>query len=295
MAWSQTTKVLFNQQGQVVQTEKEATFYIEFSARNGHLVPYEKRYLNKQLIESGTVLQDLKTRQGKCSTYFKTGHVKLTQEFNKGVATGLAVSYLPTGSVNYEFILPVNTKSNIAGSFRKYLQGYDSVGVQTAKNGNGYIKIYDDTLNVREEGNIKDSLMTGIWIGRYPDGKIYFRETYDSGKLIQGISYDLSGSEYRYKTVKEDPLPVIGLNAFHYFINQNFKASSAGAKPKGQTFLGFTVQIDGSLKDIKIVKGLDEYTNKELLRILKKSPEWKPALLRGQPLQVPYILPISFN
>ncbi len=58
----------------------------------------------------------------------------------------------------------------------------------------------------------------------------------------------------------------------------------------------FVVGEDGKLRDIKIVSSTDEEFSKELVRVLKRSPRWKPAMKDGKP--VPYLIKnqkINFN
>ena len=50
----------------------------------------------------------------------------------------------------------------------------------------------------------------------------------------------------------------------------------------------FVVGEDGKLRDIKIVSSTDEEFSKELLRVLKRSPRWKPAMKDGKPK--PYLI-----
>ena len=56
----------------------------------------------------------------------------------------------------------------------------------------------------------------------------------------------------------------------------------------------FVVGYDGKLKDINIIKdGGDEF-NKEVLRVVKKMPEWIPGKARGQEVSVYYTIPVKF-
>lgn len=46
---------------------------------------------------------------------------------------------------------------------------------------------------------------------------------------------------------------------------------------QGTVIVGANVQEDGTLTDLKVVKGVDSLLDKEALRIVKKMPKWEPA------------------
>jgi len=56
------------------------------------------------------------------------------------------------------------------------------------------------------------------------------------------------------------------------------------------------VEKDGSLSNLKIVKGLDGGCNEEALRLVKSMPKWTPGTNQnGVPTPVPFNLPIRFK
>lgn len=56
----------------------------------------------------------------------------------------------------------------------------------------------------------------------------------------------------------------------------------------------FVVGYDGKLKEFTIVKdGGDEF-NKEVLRVMKKMPEWVPGKSKGENVSVYYTIPVKF-
>lgn len=56
----------------------------------------------------------------------------------------------------------------------------------------------------------------------------------------------------------------------------------------------FVVGFDGKLKSFEVAEdGGDEF-NKEVIRVLKKMPEWTPGKTRGQNVSVYYTIPVKF-
>jgi len=64
---------------------------------------------------------------------------------------------------------------------------------------------------------------------------------------------------------------------------------------KGEIFVAFIVEKNGSLSKITILKGIDEETDKEILKVLKHSPKWKPGEKDGQKVRcmIPLFLTIN--
>jgi len=97
-------------------------------------------------------------------------------------------------------------------------------------------------------------------------------------------------------SVKQPQFPG-GMEEFYMFIGKNFKMPAEASKNKieGKIFMGFTIEKDGSLSQIKIEKDLGKGLGDEALRVLKLSPKWIPASEKGKPVSVYYQLPITIQ
>jgi len=99
-----------------------------------------------------------------------------------------------------------------------------------------------------------------------------------------------------YTIVEQMPEMPGGRGALYAFLSKNvkypLKAKSKGIQ--GKVFVNFTVSKDGTLRDIKIIRGVHKLLDKEALRVIKSMPTWKPGMQRGKKVSVSYNLPISF-
>ena len=64
---------------------------------------------------------------------------------------------------------------------------------------------------------------------------------------------------------------------------------------EGTVSLQFTVDVDGSVVDVNVLKGLDSLLDKEAVRVVSSSPKWEPAINYDKPVKVKYNLPITFQ
>lgn len=98
-----------------------------------------------------------------------------------------------------------------------------------------------------------------------------------------------------YKVVEQMPKFPGGLEAMREFINENLKYPEGAGCVEGKVILQFTVEKDGSLSDIKVARSLEPTFDAEAIRVIKLMPKWIPGEMRGKPVRIEYMLPVSFK
>lgn len=88
-----------------------------------------------------------------------------------------------------------------------------------------------------------------------------------------------------------------GLSEFYKFVGTHLKYPAQARRMgiEGKVFVYFVVDKDGSLSDVKIVRGIGAGCDDEVLRIVGISPRWHPGKQRGVPVRVRMMLPITFK
>lgn len=64
---------------------------------------------------------------------------------------------------------------------------------------------------------------------------------------------------------------------------------------QGKVYVNFTIEEDGSVNHVKIIRGVHPLLDNEAVRVIKLLPKWKPGTQRGKTVKVSYNLPITFN
>lgn len=64
---------------------------------------------------------------------------------------------------------------------------------------------------------------------------------------------------------------------------------------EGRVWVGFVVELDGSLSELKVLRGLDPDVDKEALRLVASMPRWRPARREGRAVRTRFALPIPFR
>ena len=64
---------------------------------------------------------------------------------------------------------------------------------------------------------------------------------------------------------------------------------------QGRVTLQFTVNPDGSVSNVKVLRGVDSSLYKEAVRVVSMSPKWKPGKQRDRAVKVTYTFPVIFQ
>ena len=64
---------------------------------------------------------------------------------------------------------------------------------------------------------------------------------------------------------------------------------------QGRVIVQFTIDLDGSVIDVKVARGIYPALDKEAVRLVQSMPKWKPGLQRNKPIKIRYTLPVNFT
>ena len=64
---------------------------------------------------------------------------------------------------------------------------------------------------------------------------------------------------------------------------------------EGKVVAEFVVDAKGKVRDVEIVKGVDEELDAQVVKVISASPKWKPAQIRGREVSVKISLPVEFR
>lgn len=88
-----------------------------------------------------------------------------------------------------------------------------------------------------------------------------------------------------FTVVEQQPEFEGGYEAMMNFIRKNMKypASARRMGVDGTVYVGFVVGKDGSITDVKTIRGISADCDKEAERVVKMMPPWKPGRQNGKP------------
>ncbi len=99
-----------------------------------------------------------------------------------------------------------------------------------------------------------------------------------------------------FTVVEDQPAFPGGEEARLRYLHDNLRypqmAREAGIQ--GTVFVTFVVERDGSVTDVRILRGIGGGCDEEAIRVVRNMPRWQPGRQRGQPVRVQFNMPIRF-
>ena len=86
-------------------------------------------------------------------------------------------------------------------------------------------------------------------------------------------------------------------NQFSKWVNQRLVYPEIAKENgvQGRVTLQFTVEKDGTVTKVKVLRGVDPSLDKEAVRVVSMSPKWKPGKQRDRAVPVTYTFPVIFQ
>jgi len=100
-----------------------------------------------------------------------------------------------------------------------------------------------------------------------------------------------------FQIVEEMPAFPGGEQKLMEYVGKNIKYPQIARETgiQGRVFIGFVVEPDGSVSNVKLLRGIGGGCDEEAMRVVKSMPRWKPGKQRGKAVRVSYQIPVFFK
>ena len=103
---------------------------------------------------------------------------------------------------------------------------------------------------------------------------------------------------YVFTFVDERPeFPGGGYAALYKWLHEHLEYPEIARENniRGRVYCQFTVNRDGSISDIKVIKGVTPILDREAVRTLQKMPKWKPGKRNGKTVRTQFQVSVAFK
>lgn len=140
-----------------------------------------------------------------------------------------------------------------------------------------------DTISVHKKDTLKNRIMPVI------TGEVALPDDtpHQSKPAIKSV--------YNASEVEVLPNYPGGISKFYNYFSANFRKSDADKEVMEKIIVSFIVEKDGSLGEIKLLRGINEALNAETIRVLEASAKWNPGEVNGEKVRVLYSLPVQIK
>jgi TonB family C-terminal domain len=147
------------------------------------------------------------------------------------------------------------------------------------------IDIVDDDIKVEDDLfiNMEDDSNLGVEIMDYK---------------AEVVEEEVEEEAIPFALVEEKPKFQGGdANSFSKWVNSKLVYPEIAKENgvQGRVTLQFTVNTDGSVSNVQVLRGVDPSLDKEAVRIVSSSPKWTPGKQRERPVKVTYTFPVIFQ
>ncbi|XZF15842.1 energy transducer TonB [Chitinophagaceae bacterium MMS25-I14] len=279
--------------------------------------PARYYYLNGNKISEGRFEHN--NREGTWQYFAQNGNLKGVEEYKKGLRNGKCVYY---DTATGKLITKGSYKNNLRdGGWRRYDQ---QGGWLTAKENyidgkyDGERTTYDETGKVLMHGYYKAGFRHGDWTTYYPgskqtetrrhykndlkdgeqidyfdNGQLRRREFYQDGKMSTGKCYSTNGTEEDYYPHHIPPSFPGDINTYTNTYLQ-YPPAALSVKREGAVRIGFTVDENGALSNIHLIKGIGGLCDEAALNFMSDMPKWNPAIIEKKPHKEESMLTIRY-
>jgi len=116
--------------------------------------------------------------------------------------------------------------------------------------------------------------------------------------LFAGVSTLYAQQEEEvFHVVETQPEYPGGENAMLKFIKDNLVYPESAKKNgvEGVVYVNFIIEKDGSISNVKVLRGISAECDNEIIRVVNLMPNWSPGMQRGRPVRVYFNLPFRFK
>jgi len=121
-------------------------------------------------------------------------------------------------------------------------------------------------------------------------------DEYKGPAIVQEEEAEVQEQEI-FRVVENAPAFPGGDLARSRFLQENIKypvmAKESGIQ--GTVYVTFVVERDGSVTDVKILRGIGGGCDEEAVRVIRNMPRWEPGKQRGKPVRVQFNMPLKFT
>lgn len=102
---------------------------------------------------------------------------------------------------------------------------------------------------------------------------------------------------YEYDYVTEKPSFPGGQAKLIDFINRTreYPEEAYRRGVQGRVMCSFIVNADGSVSNVRVLRGVEPTLNSEARRVIRSMPDWSPGRINGKAVPVRVIYPITFR
>ena len=138
---------------------------------------------------------------------------------------------------------------------------------------------YYDNGQLKLKIQVKNGTPDGLAESYYEDGKIRYKEYFNEGRLLNGISFSKGGQRNTYEMNPTVPFPSGGHDKFYQYIEKNNELKSDTLDK--MVVVRFDVHETGKLSNFRLLQSIGDPYDEYAIELISSGPSWYPARSHG--------------
>jgi protein TonB len=103
--------------------------------------------------------------------------------------------------------------------------------------------------------------------------------------------------DHVYEVVEQMPEFPGGMQSLYDYLGKTVKYPEISKEnnSQGKAYVRFTVEKDGTISNVEVIKGVDKFIDKEAAKVVESMPKWTPGKQLNKPVRVSFVLPLDFK
>jgi TonB family protein len=116
-------------------------------------------------------------------------------------------------------------------------------------------------------------------------------------KMAAASETEMTEESQIFMVVEQMPEFPGGEEALYKYLagNITYPQSAKESGIQGRVYVTFVVERDGTISDVRVLRGIGGGCDEEAIRVVKAMPKWMPGKQRSKPVRVQYNLPVKFS
>lgn len=161
----------------------------------------------------------------------------------------------------------------------------------------GIYQEWFDNGNLKEDIEYSNGKFNGFLKTYWENGQKKRLDSFKNGEFIRGECFNGDGEVISYYAYEVMPEFKGGMDALMKYLSEEIKYPKKARRKniQGLVIVGFVVNTDGSIYNIKIVKSINEELDKEAIRVVSGMPNWNAGRQDGEAIKVSFNLPVRYR
>ncbi len=141
---------------------------------------------------------------------------------------------------------------------------------------------------VEDDVEVEDEIEIDVEVDQSTEIEVYVPPVMEEEEVVEAEIFTVVESMPEFPGGQTKMMEYIAKNI-------KYPAMARESGIQGRVFVNFVVEPDGSVSNVKVLRGIGGGCDEEAVRVVEAMPKWTPGRQRGKAVRVSFNLPVRFT